>query len=94
MKLLLKCITYYVTWRSALRYACAVMIVMTVIVAAETEVTLNESQNVVCSLADTELSSSLDDCNLHTPSDIPVIASQSELHDGSDQRCLNTWLVL
>ena len=68
-----------------------------VIFAAETEIAFNESQNVLRSSADAELTSSLDVCNLptacHEPA-TPAIVSQSEVNDGSDQHSRSTWSVL
>jgi len=69
---------------------------MMVTFAAETEITFNETQNVLCSSADAELTSSLDVCNLpatcHKP-DTPAVISQSEVNDETDQHAQITWSV-
>jgi len=53
------------------------------VVAAETEITFDEQQNVVCSTDDIA-TSSLDDCNVDTAghkTDPPATALQSELDE-------------
>jgi len=72
------------------------LIRMVLMVAAETEVTCDEDQEVACSTA-AAVTPSLDDCNSHTAchkSDTPATTSQSDLNDKNDNHPLTTWLVI